>query len=404
MHLSLTKKQCQCCTKNTTSLYFYRKLIKLSHLHERDEKVCLNCNAAIYGRFCHVCGQENLNPKESFWHLTYHFVADIFHYDGKFFRTLKYLLFKPGYLAKEHLRGKRADYLHPIRLYVFVSAFFFLILFGFYTKHNTEKHSAEKTYTELIKEFEDFKKEKQDDILEKKKNTTAAFGSTIKKDSTDIADTDSAINLLRKDTTQKEIAELIFQVGTANWRDAYWEKNRTRENYLDSQRKLPSIKRDDFFEKKWELLNIAVAQRAKIEKVPRNEVWTDVALHNVPKGLFFGVPFYAFILFIIYARNKSFTYVSHVIFTIHLFCFSFILILLSMWFGSILNKVHLNITGILVIAATLVAMIYTYKGLRKFYNQTRGKTIAKFLILSMACILLTIFVFGVTLSISALTI
>lgn len=402
--MCLTKKQCQCCTKNNTSVYFYKKINKLSHLHERDEKVCLNCNAAIYGRFCHVCGQENLNPKESFGHLTYHFVADIFHYDGKFFRTIKYLLLKPGYLAKEHLRGKRADYLHPIRLYVFISAFFFLILFGFYTKHNTAKHLKEKSYTELLKEFENFKKERQNEILEKRKNTDYTFSNTIEKDSTDIADTDSAINLLKKDTTQKEIAELIFKAGTANWKSAYWKNNRTRDTYLDSQNKLPAIKKDDFFEKKWELLNIAVAQKTKNEKVPKNEVWVDIALHNIPKGLFFGVPFYAFILLIIYARNDKFTYVSHIIFTIHLFCFSFILILLSMWLDSSLNKLHFDITGTIVLVATFAAMLYTYKGLRKFYNQRRVKTIAKFLILSMACILLTLFVFAVTLSISALTV
>lgn len=373
-------------------------------MHERDEKVCLNCNAVIHGRFCQVCGQENINPKESFGHLTYHFVADIFHYDGKFFRTLKYLLLKPGYLAKEHLRGKRSDYLHPIRLYVFVSAFFFLILFGFYTKHTTEKHIEEKNYAELINEFEDFKKEKQNDILQKRKKSNNTFGSTIKKDSSDIVDSDSAISLLKKDSTQKEIAELIFQFGVQNWKSAYWEKNKTREIYLDSQNKLSSVKRDDFFEKKWELLNIAVAQKARNEKLPKKEVWLDIALHNIPKGLFFGVPFYAFILFIIYARNKQFTYVSHVIFTIHLFCFSFILILLSMWLDSLLNKIHLNITGIIVIISTISAMLYTYRGLRKFYTQKRAKTVMKFIILSMACVLLTIFVFAVTLSISALTV
>lgn len=100
----------------------------MSHLPERKEKRCLNCNAALHGRFCHVCGQQNIEPREGFWNMLTHFLFDLFHFDGKFFSTIKLLLFKPGYLSQEHLRGRKADYLHPIRMYIFTSAFFIIIL------------------------------------------------------------------------------------------------------------------------------------------------------------------------------------------------------------------------------------------------------------------------------------
>ena len=68
----------------------------MSRLKERKEKNCLNCNAEIQGRFCHVCGQENIEPKETIWHLIAHFFRDITHFDGNFFGTIKYLIAKPG--------------------------------------------------------------------------------------------------------------------------------------------------------------------------------------------------------------------------------------------------------------------------------------------------------------------
>ena len=37
----------------------------MSHLPERKEKDCLNCGTTVFGKYCHVCGQENLEPKES---------------------------------------------------------------------------------------------------------------------------------------------------------------------------------------------------------------------------------------------------------------------------------------------------------------------------------------------------
>lgn len=107
----------------------------MSHFKERRQKDCLNCGAVVYGRYCHLCGQENIEPKESFWHLVTHFVYDITHFDGKFFSTVKCLLLKPGFLSKEYIRGRRMSYLNPIKMYVFISAFFSLFFFSIFSPH-----------------------------------------------------------------------------------------------------------------------------------------------------------------------------------------------------------------------------------------------------------------------------
>ena len=122
----------------------------MSHLKERKEKICLNCGAEVQGRYCGVCGQENIEPKESAWHLVTHFFNDITHFDGKFFSTVKYLLLKPGFLTAEYVRGRRARYLHPIRMYVFTSAFFFLIYFSFISGHDPAAETGIKGLQETL--------------------------------------------------------------------------------------------------------------------------------------------------------------------------------------------------------------------------------------------------------------
>ena len=108
----------------------------MSHGKERHEKICLNCNAELHGRYCHLCGQENIEPKETVWGLVTHFFYDITHFDGKFFATTKTLIAKPGFLPREYMIGRRARYLHPIRMYVFSSALFFLVFFSiFHVSH-----------------------------------------------------------------------------------------------------------------------------------------------------------------------------------------------------------------------------------------------------------------------------
>jgi hypothetical protein len=58
-----------------------------------------------------------------------HFVSDYFHYDGKFWATLKLLLTRPGKLSSMYIEGKHASYLKPVQLYIFISALFFIVFF-----------------------------------------------------------------------------------------------------------------------------------------------------------------------------------------------------------------------------------------------------------------------------------
>jgi hypothetical protein len=124
----------------------------LSHGQHRKENNCLNCGAEVIGKFCHNCGQPNIEPKETVWQLINHFFADITHFDGKIFSSLRLVILKPGFLSKQYILGKRMSYLHPIRMYLFVSAIFFLIFFSV-VKIN-EKNIGATNYTseqELIK-------------------------------------------------------------------------------------------------------------------------------------------------------------------------------------------------------------------------------------------------------------
>ena len=101
----------------------------MSHHKHRKQSDCLNCGTIVTGNFCQNCGQENIEVKESFFQIVYHFIEDITHFDGKLIKTLKLLISKPGFLTEEYVAGKRATYIHPIRMYIFISAVFFFSYF-----------------------------------------------------------------------------------------------------------------------------------------------------------------------------------------------------------------------------------------------------------------------------------
>jgi len=88
---------------------------------------CRNCGTAISGAFCPHCGQEtNLKLptlREFLREAAGRYVA----FDGRFWRTMLALVFRPGRLTREYFAGRRRRYIRPARLYLFATLVFFAI-------------------------------------------------------------------------------------------------------------------------------------------------------------------------------------------------------------------------------------------------------------------------------------
>jgi uncharacterized protein DUF3667 len=89
---------------------------------------CRNCGAALQGRYCHACGQKAVSSEVSVHQLLHEGFHEFAHLDeSKIVQTLKLLLLKPGELTAELLRGRRARYIPPVRLYLMCSLLFFAL-------------------------------------------------------------------------------------------------------------------------------------------------------------------------------------------------------------------------------------------------------------------------------------
>ena len=83
------------------------------------EAACLNCGAGLLGNHCHRCGQAAHVHRTiaAFFHDLVH---GVFHFEGKIWRTLPMLAWHPGRLTREYIDGRRASYVSPIALFLFV--------------------------------------------------------------------------------------------------------------------------------------------------------------------------------------------------------------------------------------------------------------------------------------------
>ena len=89
---------------------------------------CADCGHEASSRYCPQCGQRQDTHHRDLIALGRDFFGDVFTYDSKVFVSLRWLLFKPGWLTLEYIAGKRTRYVTPLRLYLFFSVVFFLLL------------------------------------------------------------------------------------------------------------------------------------------------------------------------------------------------------------------------------------------------------------------------------------
>ena len=90
------------------------------------EGACLNCGTRLIGAHCHACGQKAHLHRTlgAFMHDLLH---GALHFEGKVWRTLPELLVRPGRLTRRYIDGKRATYVSPMALFLFVIFLMFAV-------------------------------------------------------------------------------------------------------------------------------------------------------------------------------------------------------------------------------------------------------------------------------------
>ena len=89
-----------------------------------DDGHCSNCGTALKGPICHSCGQDADTFHRPVWSLVLEVLDGFFSFDGRFWRTIPALMFRPGRITRHYLTGVRARYVQPFRLFIVASLAF----------------------------------------------------------------------------------------------------------------------------------------------------------------------------------------------------------------------------------------------------------------------------------------
>lgn len=262
--------------------------------------LCQNCSTPLSGPFCSQCGQHDIDYHRGFHHLFHDLLENLFHFEGKFFVTVAWLLAKPGRVTLEFLAGRRNSQLNPLRFYIFVSVMFFLGISLLNHGHliDVPKSEIDKMQLQLSKQAQEDKDKGTSDFTDAEKKTLV----------------DRRREALLKDPQKVDEAAII--------------KGIRRERRLANRpqtitRRYPGTITVD--------RNSGVGRELS-DKLGSGELSVgevfDAVEHRIPSLLFLGVPLFALLLKLFYLRSNRF-YVEHLIFSLHLHTWLFLALMVG---------------------------------------------------------------------------
>ena len=349
-------------------------------------EACANCGHERDNRFCPRCGQNDRDYKRSLWRLVADLIKETFEVDGRLPRTLRPMFLRPGQLAVEFSRNRRASYVSPIRLYLFASILFFFVLA---VAVNLGLRGAPPDEPDGIAQEE----VREPSAGERKGEPLAG------KAEEECADVDIERFKAVLPSDRRRMLEEIWIRDEPNWN---WKKTALCIVMGETDRTRASPATGDETTVSDANVGAANTRAARKGEPPTGKPgpvrmfvvgavvegphdWRAAAsqlLDNLPLAMFVTLPAYALLLKVFFYSSGRY-YTEHLVFAMHLHTFSFLVYTLTLvmpdasilpgFFGETLEWV---ITGL-----WLWVVAYSYLALRRYYRDGRFLTTIKWLVL-----------------------
>lgn len=104
--------------------------------HLITPNICPTCTIELIGKYCHNCGEKKISSSDySIARFLEDSVHILTHLDSRFYRSVRLLMSRPGYLTAEYFEGRCVPYVKPVQLFLLINVLYFLAvsLFGWNT-------------------------------------------------------------------------------------------------------------------------------------------------------------------------------------------------------------------------------------------------------------------------------
>jgi hypothetical protein len=325
-------------------------------------RTCASCASPLLGPYCAVCGQPSLSGHRSVHDLLYAFVKDVVNFDSRITRTTRALLIEPGELPKAFREGRTQPFVPAIRLYLFVTLVFFVLLS--ITKIAVLQIDVTAKPVKVVHDARG-----NPFIPNPAYNADAARDPDVR-------------NLIKPLLPiSKERASQPGGVFTFDYKEHFFAPTgRYHASLPDAARRQLQVSPASDSEQKVDK-NVQWYLR-KFDTV-MGQIAADPAALNeplmtwIPRALFLLLPLYALLLALFHIRRrKDFYLVDHVVFSFSIHTFAFVVLMAAVGLAQV-------VPGGTVAWAVFIGMsVYIFLAMKRFYGQGWLTTALKFVLVS----------------------
>lgn len=356
---------------------------------------CSNCESQLDEsfNFCPVCGQSNTTNNITFGILISEFIDNYLGLDSKIAHSLGPFLFSPGKLTNRFQDGKIKHFIHPVRLYLVLSVFYFFVI-SYLLSFDLRDLGNDEFDVPATARIEDLMND--GDINSIPDSLKISFvADSLRENFKEIKSFDilydSLVGAYGKEITNQRVQFNALDLLKSN-DEPYIEKAHrlARDRSLTNDAFIDSISNGDadinLFSK-----STNDHAKAQIRKIFVNDQgFKGFVLGNLPLMMFILIPLFAGVLKLIYVRRKH-LYIKHIVHALHVHSFAYLmyglslLIIFKMMDDTALRWITAGFFFILV-------STYVYISFLNVYKQGWFKTLVKFNIVGFVySILLQIF-------------
>jgi len=372
---------------------------------------CENCGAPLTGEFCSQCGQHAIDYRRSIFRVVLDAADSFLNWDTKFLHSMNQLLIHPWQLTNDFNAGKRARYVHPLRLYLIASIVFFLLARAVNWDSDGPIQLTAQDRTELVASLAK--------MIEPNSPLTPEQRTQVELARVKLAETQGALTAEERAEVKKAFKAYI----TSEVRKSLSAEERAKmvtamariPKIPDSAKHVtppivppppdfsatapptepppvptvtipPTPKSSFHFStgasgQKKSAFGLWLEKQVK-EKIgedgARAKLFMETLRSNIPGMMLCCIPLFAFILKILYVRKGRF-YVEHLVYALHIHTFLYVSVIITSLAVMGANRTVPALSGWITGLMVCAIVVQIFLSIRRVYQQGWFMTLVKFL-------------------------
>lgn len=400
-----------------------------SKLPEHPLTHCENCGAPLTGEFCANCGQHAIDYRRSILRVLLDAADSFLNWDTKFLKTLGLLLIRPWELTNDFNAGRRARYVHPLRLYLLASIVFFLVARAINLESHAPVELTAQDRAELVTNLakltgpdSPLTPEQREQVEAARTKLSQGNGALSEEERTELK---AAFRAFLKSSFKKNVkAEERAQMAEALTRlpKAAVSPSPTPDpstivpapspaTESGDQPPAPGVSASPKPKKtggmhfgngeddgKKTPFGIWITNQIK-EKIGEDgskaRLFLDTLRSNIPAMMLCCIPLFAFVLKILYFRKRRF-YVEHLVYALHIHTFFYVAIIITSLAVMGANRTVPALAGWITGLMTCAIIVQVFLSIRRVYGQGWFLTLVKFVFGGFVYFVILILAVGLT--------